>query len=186
MEIQNMRTLKTLKFAALAVALLFPASVLVAQPPDSPAGFGDGPGFGHGFPGRGFMLDRLAEELELSDGQKTEIEALRLSHREQLGPLMEQAREARHAVGALMRSEAFDEETIRSAARQAADIHVELTILRARHHSELKSVLTPEQQEKAAELRERWQESSEHSRGRPARGFGRGAGRGPRDAPGRW
>ena len=143
-----MKTLKTLSLAALAAALLFPASVLVAQPPDGP------PGFGGGFHGRGPLLDHLAEKLELSEGQVAEIEALRESHREEMEPLMEKARAARHAVGDLMRSEAFDEETVRSAARQAADIHVEMTVLRARHHSELKSVLTPEQQEMAAELRE--------------------------------
>ena len=175
-----MKTLKTFSFAVLAATLLFPASVLVAQPPDGPPGFGDGPGRGSGEGrGEGIMFERMAEKLDLSEGQKAEIEALRDSHREQAEPIIEQARAARHAVGDLMRSDAFDEETIRSAAQQAADIQVELTVLRARHHSEMQSILTPEQQEKAAELREQWREKGSRFRGRDDRGFGRGPGRGP-------
>jgi hypothetical protein len=64
-------------------------------------------------------------------------------------------------------------------------------VIRARHRSELKSVLTPEQQEKAAELRQQWQEKADQFRGRgrgvdrgPGRGFDRGAG--PGRGPGRW
>ena len=105
-------------------------------------------------------------QLELSDGQKAEIEDLRVGQREEVEPLREKARAARHAVGDLMRADAFDEATVRTAARQAADIEVELMVIRARHRSELKSVLTPEQQEKAAELREQWQERAEQFRGR--------------------
>jgi Spy/CpxP family protein refolding chaperone len=127
----------------------------------------------------------MAETLDLSDGQKAEIEDLRVGQREEVEPLKEKARAARHAVGDLMRADAFDEATVRTAARQAADIEVELMVIRARHRSELKSVLTPEQQEKAAELREQWQERAEQFRGR---GFDRGAGpgRGPGKGPGRW
>lgn len=189
-----MKTLKTLTLAALVATLLLPASVLMAQPPDgrgggSGEGRGRGPGRDFGgdgeFPFREFMFERMAEKLELSDGQKAEIEDLRVGQREEVEPLREKARSARHAVGDLMRADAFDEATVRTAARQAADIEVELMVIRARHRSELKSVLTPEQQEKATELREQWQERAEQFRGRGhGRGFDRGAG--PGQGLGRW
>ena len=181
MKNQSKLTVTTLA----AALLLLPTSALFAQPPDEP-GFG-GPEFGRGFPGRGFMFARLAEELELSEAQKSEIEALRETHFSQVEPLMEEARTARQGVGELMRNDAFDEQSVRIAAQQAADLQVELTVLRARHMSELRSVLTPKQQEKAAELREEWQEGRRRFRDRPGRGswdeegpFGRGHGRGPR------
>jgi Spy/CpxP family protein refolding chaperone len=187
-----MKTLKTLTLAALVATLLLPASVLMAQPPGGP-GEGRGRGFGgdEEFPFREFLFERMAEKLELSDGQKAEIEAIRDGHRNDIEPLREKARAARHAVGDLMRADAFDEATVRTAAREAADIEVELMVIRARHRSELKSVLTPEQQEKAAELRQQWQEKADQFRGRgrgvdrgPGRGFDRGAG--PGRGPGRW
>jgi len=178
-----MKTLKTFSFAALATALLIPASVVVAQPPDGPPDFGGERGFGRGFPDRGLIHERMAEELELSEGQKADLETLRDRHREDMEPLVEQYRAARHAVGDLMRSEAFDEETVRTAAREAADLEVERMVLRLRHRSELKSVLTPEQQEKAAELRRGWQERGERFRDRRP---GRGPGPGPGRKPDRW
>lgn len=169
----------TMTFAALMAILLLPATALLAQPPEGPGS--EEPGFGRPGFERGFLRGRLAEELELSEAQKAEIETLRESHWEEIEPLMEQARESRQAVGDLMRADELDEAAVRSAAQQAADLHVELTVIRARHHSELRSVLTPEQQEKAAELREKWQERREEFRGRS----GRGSGRGPRGAFGR-
>ena len=184
-----MKTLKKLSFAALVAALLLPASALMAQPPVAPGdqegGFGDGPGRGpagdRGSLFREFLFERMAETLELSEGQQAEVEALRVGHREEIEPMIEKARAARHAVGDLMRAYAFDEETVRKAARQAADTEVELMVTRARHHNELRSVLTPEQQEKAAQLREGWQERRQAFRGGP----GRGPGQGPRGGFGR-
>lgn len=184
-ELKTMKTLKTFCFAALAAVLVIAAAV--AQPPDGLADFSDESETGRGFPERGFMHERIAEELELTEGQKAELEALRASHWEQMEPLVERYRAARHAVGDLMRSRTFDEETVRAAAREAADKEIELVVLRLRHRDELESVLTPEQQDKAAELREGWRERSERFRGRPGHRHGRGPGRSGGDrAPGRW
>ena len=177
-----MKTLRIFSFVALAAVLIMTAAV--AQPPGEPKPFDDEPGFGRGFAERGFMHEHLAEELELTEGQRAEIETLRASHREQMEPLVEQYRAARHAIGDLMRSQAFDEGTVRAAAREAADLEVELMVLRFRHRSELRSVLTPEQQDKAAELRAAWKERGERFRGPRGRGHGRGPGQG--GAPGRW
>lgn len=183
------RTKHRLIFVTLLSLVVLPASALIAQGPGGP-GFG-GPGFAEPGLGRPFLGERLAAELGLSDGQKAEIEALREAHREEMEPLWKQARESRQAVGELMRSDEFDESAVRSAARAAADLQVEMMVTGARHRNEINSVLTPEQQAKAAELREKWKERRQEF-DRAGRGFerggrrpfGRGSGRGPGRGPG--
>ena len=177
-----MKTIKAIALPALLWALLIPTAAL-AQPVDEP--WGDGPGFGRPDFGRGPLSGRLAQKLELSEEQKTQIEAMHGEHRDEIEPLVAEVREARQSVGDLMMSEAFDEEALRAAAQLAADVHVELTVIRARHRNELKSVLTAEQLERLAELRDERRERRPDVRDRPGFRGRRPFGRRPDGRPGR-
>ena len=137
--------------AALPWAVIGQAQEAGAAPPPHErgprAGFGPGRPGGPGGPG----LGRLAEELGLSDEQKTQIEALRAKERESSRPLMEAARQAHEAFRAALEAEGADAATVGQAAlaMNAAEKKV-----RAAHEAafeEMKSLLTPEQRQKLEE-----------------------------------
>jgi protein CpxP len=121
-----------------------------------------GPGFGHG---------RLAEELGLSDEQKSQLEALRSRQQETLKPLAETARQAHESFRSALEADGADPATVGQAALA---MHAAEKKLRAAHDSafeEMKAILTPEQRDKLEKM---------HEGRKGARGpYGRG-GPGPR------
>lgn len=157
--------------ALAAIFMLLPSTALFAQSAApsaesaSAAWQRGGPGFGHGGPGA--FVDRMAEALELSAGQTAEIEEIIAAHQVKTAGLKTEARLAHEAARTIEESDAFDEAAIRAAATKAADAHIELTVERARLRSEIHAVLTPDQLEKAAEIKAKRQERRHHFRDRP-------------------
>lgn len=139
----------------LVAALLHPA-VLFANPTPQGPGFGGprGPGPEPGV----VFFDRMAAALDLSEAQIAEIEGIMSSHRIETAELRAEARSALDAARDLAESEAFDEAAIRAAEERVAAAHVELAVERARLRSDIHAVLTPEQAEKAADLRSQREE----------------------------
>ena len=112
-----------------------------APPHDRPFG----PGFGHG---------RLAEELGLSDEQKSQLEALRGRQQETLKPLAEAARQAHETFRAALEADGADAATVGQAALA---MHAAEKKLRAAHEAafeEMKAILTPEQRDKLEKMHE--------------------------------
>ncbi len=165
----DQKTFPLLAVAAATALLAVPAAAMAHGP------HGGGGPHGPGAPGPGFIVERLAERLELSAEQRADIEALMAAHRARVEPWHEELAAAREAVRGAVEAETFDEEAIRAAAAEVARLEVELAVERARFGAELGSVLTREQQAALAELRE-------SRRGMGRRGPG-GFHRGPR---GRW
>jgi Spy/CpxP family protein refolding chaperone len=104
-----------------------------------------GPGFGHG---------RLAEELGLSDEQKSQLEALRRRQQETLKPLAETARQAHESFRSALEADGTDAATVGQAALA---MHAAEKKLRAAHGAafeEMKAILTPEQRDKLEKMHE--------------------------------
>jgi Spy/CpxP family protein refolding chaperone len=112
-------------------------------PPPHDRGFG--PGFDHG---------RLAEQLGLSDQQKSQLEALHSRQRETLKPLMESARQAHEDFRSALEADGADPATVGQAALA---MHAAEKKLRAAHDAafeEMKAILTPEQRDQLAKMYE--------------------------------
>jgi len=140
--------------AAAALALCGWAGLARAQGPGGDAA-GAPPGgheWGRGFgPGGG----HLAEALGLSDDQKTQLQAMRAKQRETLKPLMDAVRSAHDAYEKTLEADSPDATTVGQAA---ISLHAAEKKLRAAHQAafdEMKSILTPEQQTKLEQMRER-------------------------------
>lgn len=143
-------TRRSMLLGAGALAALVGAGTATA------AAHGPGPGRG------GSPLFHLLRRLDLSDDQKTQIKTIVKDARPRLEPLVEQAIQARRGVFQAVAAPTFDEAAIRAASEAAARAVGDLAVERGRLASQVRAVLTAEQQ---TELDQRLQQLMER-RGR--------------------
>lgn len=96
---------------------------------------------------------RIAQALNLSDAQRTSIRSIREKHRPELLLKREAARQAQAALRTALREAATPEAQLRALHDQASAARFEMMLARRTVRQEVRAVLTPEQREKAAELR---------------------------------
>ncbi|HEY4744238.1 MAG TPA: Spy/CpxP family protein refolding chaperone [Desulfuromonadaceae bacterium] len=90
--------------------------------------------------------DHMAELLGLTKDQQTSIEAIFAADRATSTPLVQKVAEYRKQLWAAVQTATFDEAAIRAIAMQQAKTEAELILLRARMRTQVKAVLTTEQQ----------------------------------------
>jgi Spy/CpxP family protein refolding chaperone len=148
---------------AAAVALAIPSARLLAQP---------GPGPHHG---RGQMLERLLERLDLTEDQRASIHEVMLAQRERTRELHEAKTAARRALGETIHADALDEGAVRRAAADVAAVDADLAVMRARMFQEINKTLSAEQRQRMKTLIEDWHYMADEFR---EQGPGRGPGPG--------
>ncbi len=153
----------TILITTLAMAAMAMPGVALAQ------GFGGPPGFGgpdeFGGPGLPFlehMLPRLAEELDLTDAQQGQIQAILDEETPAIESMREQLRNAHQAFRESHSPGEFDEAAVRAFAESQSQTHVELMVAGARTMLRIHNVLTTEQREQLQQMRGR-----HHRRGGP-------------------
>ena len=97
--------------------------------------------------------ERVTELFGLSDEQQEKIKAIREDERSAIQALRENMREYQEQMRQLADEATFDENAIRTIAEKKAKIQVEMAVSRARMHSQIHEILSPEQQELAKDLR---------------------------------
>ena len=103
----------------------------------------------------GMRLDRIARQLDLTDGQKTRMREIYQQHRDDgLGDAARKARAAHFDLRGVIHDPAAGEAAIRAAAARASQADADLAVERHKTLVEVFGVLTPEQQEKAKSLRD--------------------------------
>ncbi len=145
------RTWQRMVATALGVALVAGAGAATIaareQGPGRPGMMGrrgpGGPGGALGLPLRGLDLSQTQREQVRAtlDGHKAEFEAIRT-----------RMRDARRALDAAVTAQTFDEPGVRQKSVDVAAVDADAAVLRAKVHSEVWALLTPEQQTKAREL----------------------------------
>ncbi|HJW08899.1 MAG TPA: Spy/CpxP family protein refolding chaperone [Holophagaceae bacterium] len=137
-----------------ALILLLAAGSLAAQP-----GQPQGP-----------RAERLVRALNLTEAQKTAIQGIRDKHQPEMAQRRAAARQAQEALRAALRDAAISEAQLRALHDKASAARFDMMLARRSVHQEVQAVLTPEQREKAAELR-----GMARERMRGHRGQGRGS-----------
>lgn len=114
---------------------------------------GQGPYGRHGGP-FGERFERIARQLDLTEGQRTRIREIFQEHRDDgLSAAARGLRDAHRDVRLLIQDPSADEAAIRDAATRAAQAEADLAVERHKAFVEAFAVLTPEQQAKANDLR---------------------------------
>ncbi len=142
--------------AVLGCALLVGAGAAVMEAreqgqrgPGSAMGRRGGPG---GPGGAGGILPGL-RGLDLSTTQREQLKVAMDSHKAEFDAQRDKAVAARQALQAAVAAETFDEGAVRQKSADLAIVEADGAVQRAKVHSEVWALLTPEQQTKARELR---------------------------------
>jgi Spy/CpxP family protein refolding chaperone len=114
----------------------------------------------------GKMLERLAAHLNLTEAQREQAKAAFQAAREQSKPVMEQLRTTRQELADAVKSGKTEVEIDMIAKRQG-ELMGQLAGIHSKAMTKVHATLTPEQREKANQLRERF-------RGMPHRSGKRG------------
>lgn len=139
-----MKTVKRTLTALIAAALLPVAGAALAHGPH-------GLGFGERH------IERMAERLELSAEQRSEIEAVLRETRPRLKELGQELREKRRALQEQARS-GYQEDVVRQQAAEIGELVEELTVLATRSGAEVYAVLTHEQRAELKTMHEQRRE----------------------------
>ena len=128
------------------------------QGPGGPGGagmMGPGPGMRGGGPGGGpfGMIGPELRMLDLSDAQHQQVRAILDSHKDELKAIGDRMQTARKALQDAITADAVDETAIRTKAADVALVDADAAVLHAKMHAAVFALLTPEQQQKAKELR---------------------------------
>lgn len=163
----NWRRARLAITAATVMLVLGAAGMASAQPGRGGwRGGPDGPGRAGGAMGLfGIQVQENLRALDLTDAQREQVRTVVETHREEGRALAERGQATLRALDEATVS-GGDEGTIRQHSQALADVVGDAAILRARIHGEVWSLLTPEQQAKATELRAARQQRMEQMRQR--------------------
>jgi Spy/CpxP family protein refolding chaperone len=140
---------------ALAALLTAALSATAFAGPPGRDGTGNGPRMGHKPPSPVGMLARAIDRhIDVTDAQRSEIEAILDAHRAEARPLAAQERETRRELAALVRSGAWDEATLTTLAERQGELTTQRIVLGARGAADMLAVLNDEQRAELDAVRE--------------------------------
>lgn len=111
-------------------------------------------------------FEQIKENLELTEQQAAEINEIIASNKEKNEVLREEKRATREAIREMSRAETLDESQLRALLRKQADQKADRMIEKHATRARINEVLTPEQQDKHAALRQQRYEQRGSSKGR--------------------
>jgi Spy/CpxP family protein refolding chaperone len=104
--------------------------------------------------GRGALVLRAMDRLDLSATQREQVRAILASHRDEAREALTALIESRRAQLAALRGQPFDEGRIRAAAAAVGAAQADLLVTRARIRSEVRAVLSAGQQARLEQMLE--------------------------------
>jgi Spy/CpxP family protein refolding chaperone len=105
-------------------------------------------------PGQGPRMEKIAHALNLTEAQKTGIQAIRAKHQPEVVLRRDAVQHARIDLRTALQDPATPEPRLRALYEKASAARLELILARRSVRLETLSVLTPEQRAKAADLRD--------------------------------
>lgn len=165
---------------AAGLALIVGATAALGAREQGPGGFRPGGGFGRRGPGGpgpggpGGLVPGL-RELDLTEAQREQVKAVMESHKAEFEAQAQKLGPAHQALGEVITAETLDETAIRQRAAELATVEADGAVLQAKVHAQVWVLLTPEQQQKARDLKaQRAQRRSEMQQRREQRRQQRG------------
>ncbi len=103
---------------------------------------------------RGDMMGgRMFRHLDLTDAQKTQMQAITKTSRESSKLVREQVQANRQQLSALSENGNFNESQISALAKKQGDLHAQMIVQRQKTKAQMFAVLTADQKAKLVELK---------------------------------
>ncbi len=154
---------KLLLTGVLVVSSLGLAATVSAKPFEEDCGRGGHHmGADHKYGERKFDVDRMAKKLNLTDDQRTQIEAIVMGSKQQMSDQHDQMQANREQLKALMQQGPFDETEVRKVADTQGDLQADRIMQRAQQRAKINAVLTDDQRAQLEDMRgkKRWDHGS--------------------------
>lgn len=119
------------------------------------------------FENRQGRMEMMAEVLGLSDAQKEQIRSIHEQEHTAMEQTIQQMREGREQMRALLENDTFNEEAIRSLALSQESLRTEMFVSRAKVKNQVFQLLTSDQQELANKLKPLLRKPGRHHRPMP-------------------
>lgn len=106
-------------------------------------------------PARQRIFQRIADKLNLSGDQRTQIKTALSGEKDTLQPMLARLRDARKNLRAAIQAPGATGASVRSASAQVADVEADLAVERMKIYGKIAPILTDEQRRKMAEWEQR-------------------------------
>lgn len=148
--------MKKITVAIIAIVVLALGAIFVsAQKGENKEG-GARHGFGRGGHHRGGGM--MLRGIDLTDDQKNQVKQIMEASRAKVQPLRESLRANRQKLRELTENGKFDEGQVQALAAEQGRISAQLLVEKERSKAQIFQILTPEQREKAAQMRQQMKE----------------------------
>jgi Spy/CpxP family protein refolding chaperone len=100
------------------------------------------------------MVDKMTQELDLSDAQSSQLRAIvSRYHQGAMGDTMKEFHQARTTLEGLISDPASNDQQVLTAAKLVSAKGEQMAVQRHRMATEIDAILTPEQRQKAKDLK---------------------------------
>jgi Spy/CpxP family protein refolding chaperone len=152
----NGEKMKKIIVAIIAIVVLALGAVFVSAQKADHKGSHEGRGFRKGGHHRGGGM--MLRGLDLTDAQKAQVKEIMEASKAKVQPLRESMKANRQKLQAATENGKFDEAAVQALANENASLSAQLLVERSRVKSQIFNILTPEQREKAAQLKSQMKE----------------------------
>jgi Spy/CpxP family protein refolding chaperone len=122
-------------------------------------------------PARGKILQRIAEKLNLTDDQKSEIKTILIGEKDNLQPLVAAVHQSRVGLRTAIRANDATETSVRTASAKVASSEADLAVERMKIYAKIAPVLTDAQRKQLADMQARADEFADNLIARIGSGF---------------
>jgi Spy/CpxP family protein refolding chaperone len=106
-------------------------------------------------PARGKILQRIADKLNLTGDQRTQIKAVFAGEKDTLAPLLATLHDARKNLRTAIRASDANEASVRAASAKVAGAEADLAVERMKLYGKIAPILTDAQRQQLADLQQR-------------------------------
>lgn len=100
----------------------------------------------------------IMKKLDLTEQQKSEVEALKSQKKQQMDAAHEQMKSLKEQIHTAMQNDNYDSGQVRTLLHRLADLKADTMQHKHTYMQQMKSILTPEQQAKMKELKAKLKE----------------------------
>ena len=123
-------------------------------------------------PARQGILQRIADKLNLTSDQRTQIKAILVADKDTLAPLLGAVHDARKNLRTAIRASDANEASVRAASAKVASAEADLAVERMKLYGKIAPILTDVQRQQIAD----WQQGADDFADNAITRFGSGLG----------